>query len=128
MCAEHNKSNFIDTLCDMNSFETQSEQKKKRKLILHFYRELFKKEQVDLEVQDDVLDKVNSCLARESREKGHLSCTELAHAMKSMKSGKTPGEDGLTLEYYKAFVQQLLQLLTSLATRVLIAAVFLGSV
>lgn len=116
LCSSHRTGNYIEALKD-GTGQKISEEGGKRVLIENFYRDLFTKEQVDIGIQDSLLEKVRSCVTNESRDRceGPIGCDELAVAMRGMKTGKTPGEDGLTLEYFKTFGEHLLPVLSRLA-------------
>jgi len=82
-----------------------------------FYRNLFKLEDVDVEVQDVLLSKLSAVLSDESCNncEGRVRVEELEYAVKGMANGKTPGDDGLSLEFYKCFSELLLPVVCQLA-------------
>ena len=116
LCRGHGEGNAIDCLVDESSVEWKDECGK-RSVIEYFYRELFKLEHVDVDAQDVLLSKVSAVLSEESRNKceGAVNVGELEYAVRGMANGKTPGEDGMTLEFYKCFSKLLLPVLCELA-------------
>ena len=116
MCGGHGQGNFIDSLNDENGTEWKDENGK-RAVIEWFYRDLFKVENVEMDVQDVLLSRMSAVLSEEAvaRCEGSVRVEELELAMKGMANGKTPGEDGLSLEFYKCFSERLLPVLCKLA-------------
>ena len=70
-----------------------------------FYSSLFSAEAVDLSVQRDLLSKVSARLSSEQASlcEGYLSEAEVLAALNGMAKGKSPGSDGLPMEFYLAF-------------------------
>ncbi|MCP3926072.1 MAG: hypothetical protein GY714_26205, partial [Desulfobacterales bacterium] len=70
-----------------------------------FYTDLFKNEPTDTARQDELLSKVDSKLSDSEREgcEGQLTKNELFTALSKMKNNKTPGLDGIPVEFYKTF-------------------------
>ena len=64
-----------------------------------FYRKLFSRDPVDLQIQQDLLSKVNVSL----NDQDFDVCDEISHAVRGLSKGKTPGSDGLPLEFYVKF-------------------------
>ena len=70
-----------------------------------FYRELYSKEDVNETVQDDLISKVNTSLMDEEFIScvGPLTSNEISAALQGLSNDKTPGPDGLPLEFYAKF-------------------------
>lgn len=115
---EHGTSNEIDVLIDENGAE-DGEQRGKLGIIERFYKELYKEESTERSVQNELLTKIERGLESESCEKceGLISVGEMEKAVKGMSMGKTPGEDGLSLEFYKQFEDLLLPFLVKVANK-----------
>ena len=77
--------------------------------ILHtcreFYSSLYSVEPVDLSCQDWLLDQLDAILTAEDQNKceGDLTLGECYEALFQMSSGKSPGADGLPVEFYQRF-------------------------
>ncbi|KXJ07461.1 hypothetical protein AC249_AIPGENE26011 [Exaiptasia diaphana] len=91
----------------------RTEQDEMLDVVEGFYRDLFTKEEFDVGVQDDLLEKVERVLSDEERQscEGMLSVDELNGALVGMSLGKAPGEDGLPVEFYRCFSDLLLLVL-----------------
>lgn len=113
---EHEKKNRMDGLKDRNGVE-KSEQGDMLNVVEEFYGELFCKEDVDSDVQEALLAKVERCLEEEAsnRCEGFLNVAELEYACSAMSLGKAAGEDGLSLEFYRCFGDVLLPILCRVA-------------
>ena len=70
-----------------------------------FYRELYSAEPVDTASQDWLLDQLDKSLASEDQAKceGLLTLSECSEALSQMSTGKSPGADGLPVEFYQHF-------------------------
>jgi hypothetical protein len=70
-----------------------------------FYKNLFSKSVTDPGVQDLLLSKCHARLSPEERKdcEAALRLPELDLALSQMQSGKTPGLDGITADFYKQF-------------------------
>ena len=70
-----------------------------------FYSALFAEEEIDLDVQHELLSHVLSRLSDSDREscEGLLSLDEATQALNLSNRNKTPGSDGLTVEFYSNF-------------------------
>ena len=70
-----------------------------------FYKELFSEEDVDLDAQNWLLDQLSMSLDEEEQTscEGLLTAEECRKALNGMDTGKSPGIDGLTTEFYLAF-------------------------
>ena len=71
----------------------------------NFYKDLFSEEEVDLEAQDWLLSQLSMSLDEQEQAscEGLLSVEECCEALNGMGTGKSPGVDGLTSEFYLAF-------------------------
>ena len=71
----------------------------------NFYQDFFSEEEVDLEAQDWLLDQLSMCLDEQEQNscEGLLTVDECREALNGMDTGKSPGIDGLTAEFYLAF-------------------------
>ena len=80
-----------------------------------FYKNLYKKTSVKTEKECLDLGKYSNTLRLSPEEKGlcegKLTLQECWDALSSMKNGKSPGNDGLTKEFYTAFFGELRSLL-----------------
>ena len=67
-----------------------------------FYSELYAK---DDQVDFTLVNKKNIVISDATKKicEAKFSISEIRHAVKSMKNEKTPGEDGLPIEFYKIF-------------------------
>ena len=74
-----------------------------------FYRKLYSRDQVDLAIQRDFLAKIDVSLNNNDSTfcTNILSVDEISHAVRGLSQGKTPGSDGLPLEFYVKFWDQL---------------------
>ena len=70
-----------------------------------FYKDLFSEEEVDLEAQDWLLSQLSMSLDEQKQTscEGLLTVEECHEALNGMDTGKSPGVDGLTAEFYLAF-------------------------
>ena len=88
---------------------TQEGTENLKKTIWGFYSNLYKKEEENVENQNDLLEKVDKFLTAEEKfdlDK-ELSLLELETALKDMQKAKTPGSSGLTQEFMSFFWQDL---------------------
>lgn len=83
-----------------------------------FYRKLYSCEPVDPQIQRDFLSKVDVSLNDQEIMlcERALSADEISHAVRGLSRGKTPGSDGLPLEFYVKFWDQLCPILLQLYT------------
>ena len=70
-----------------------------------FYSELFTACEIDLSAQQDLLANISAHLPDEARDscEGLLSVGEVHTALEGMARNKSPGSDGLPMEFYSAF-------------------------
>ena len=76
-----------------------------RKEMNNFYQDLFTEEEVDMEAQNWLLDQLSMFLNDQEQTscEGLLTVEECREALNGMNTGKSPGIDGLTAEFYLAF-------------------------
>ena len=76
-----------------------------RKEMNNFYQDLFTEEEVDMEAQNWLLDQLSMSLNGEEQTSCErlLTVEEYREALNGMNTGKSPGIDGLTAEFYLAF-------------------------
>ena len=81
-----------------------------------FYRKLYSCEPVDPRIQRDFLSKVEVSLKDQEINDCEcaLSAEEISRAVRGLSQGKTPGSDGLPLEFYVKFWDQLCPILLQL--------------
>ena len=82
-----------------------SDSKDIRKEMNIFYQDLFSEEEVDLEAQDWLLDQLRMSLDEQEQASCEdlLTAEECRRALNRKDTGKSPGIDGLTAEFYLAF-------------------------
>ena len=70
-----------------------------------FYANLFSRDDIDLSIQRDLFSNLTLCLSDEDRDKceGLLSLAELSSGLSNMSKNKSPGPDGLSVEFYSQF-------------------------
>ena len=85
-----------------HSGELLSDSKDIRKEMNDFYQGLFSEEEVDLEAQDWLLDQLSMSLDEQEQAscEGLLTVEECREALNGMDTGKSPGIDGLTADFY----------------------------
>ena len=88
-----------------HSGELLSDSKDIRKDMNDFYQDIFYEEEVDLEAQDWLLDQLGMSLDEQEQASSEslLTVEECREALNGMDTGKSPGMDGLTAEFYVAF-------------------------
>ena len=81
-----------------------------------FYRELFKKEEVDEESSRQVIEKMEARLSDEDREgcEGEITKGEIGKAIDELGRNKSPGIDGIIGEFYIEFKEELVPVLDRL--------------
>ena len=90
------KSHSGEFLCDSKDI---------RKEMNDFYQKLFSEEEVDLEAQDWLLDQLSMSLNEQEQasSEGLPTVEECREALNGMDTGKSPGSNGLTAEFYMVF-------------------------
>ena len=74
-------------------------------ILVDFYKALFSKDSLNMQIETEIindLDLSSSDVEREQCE-GLLTKDELFAALKGLQTGKSPGSDGLPIEFYSAF-------------------------
>ncbi|XP_070771031.1 LOW QUALITY PROTEIN: uncharacterized protein [Enoplosus armatus] len=69
----------------------------------HFYRELYKEKHVKWDTMTEVLEVIDQAVNDSELLTQDFNILELNKCLKSFKAGKSPGEDGLPLEFYVTF-------------------------
>ena len=72
---------------------------------LAFYNSLYSQGQTDTQIQSDLLSKISTTLEEYDKElcEGEMTLEELTAAVNSLAKHKTPGADGIPLEFYIKF-------------------------
>ena len=96
--------NSFDTLLNSQGEETSS-QTDMESILVDFYKNLFSKDNLDLHVQQSLIDDLEFTLSDSERVscEGDITKDELFMALGGLQTGKSPGSDGLPTEFYKAF-------------------------
>ena len=107
-------SNHFTSLFDENGLEKNSRDDLE-KILTCFYQDLFMNDSLDLHVQSDIINALEFSLSDCEREmcEGLFTIDELFAALKGLQTGKTPGSDGLSTEFYLYFWEDLGALLLS---------------
>lgn len=84
--------------------------------VQEFYRELFRKEDIEDRDIEEVLKKMSARLTEGDREscEGEIGIGEIEAAIAGLGKNKSPGIDGLTGEFYRAFREELVPVLDRL--------------
>ena len=71
----------------------------------NFYTDLYTEEGVEEQAQETLLDKIKVKLTKEEAEicEGTVTYDEVTSALRQTQNDKSPGTDGITYEFYKAF-------------------------
>ena len=71
----------------------------------NFYNDLYTEEGVEETAQEILLDKIKVSLTKEEADvcEGTVTHVEVTSALKQTQNDKSPGTDGITYEFYKAF-------------------------
>ena len=74
-------------------------------VLVHFYKALFSKDSLNMQIQTQIIDDLDLSLSDLEREQceGLFTKDELSAALKGLQTGKSPGSDGLPVEFYSAF-------------------------
>ena len=85
----------------------------------HFYQELYRAEETDQSTQRVFLDGISKKLTRDAQLtcEGKVTTAELRNALHSMHNNKSPGNDGLTAEFYRTFWHKLAEPFTAVANQ-----------
>lgn len=72
-------------------------------VVEEFYEVLYKEKNIDEEIINEVLDLVEKTVKEEELLSKDFNRSEITECLKSFKRGKSPGADGLPLEFYETF-------------------------
>ncbi|KAK3754319.1 hypothetical protein QZH41_006121 [Actinostola sp. cb2023] len=102
------KTNTLDSVRDDNDQEVTDPTTIKT-VVTDFYTKLYKKEPIDLNEQDRLLQNMTQKLDKTESEQceGPFSIEEATTALQEDSNGKSPGKDGLPPEFYKRFWNKL---------------------
>jgi len=94
----------MSSIYDSSGAEVSS-QKEIEQAHVDFCSSLFPEEPIDLNFQDDLLSSLSCQLSshRSSLCEGAMTIDEISFAVKNMNTNKSPGPDGLTVEFYRKF-------------------------
>ena len=97
-------SNSFSCLFDENGIEKNSQQDLEN-ILTKFYQTLFTKDSLDMQIQTSIIDALDFSLTDHERElcEGLFTLEELLTALKGLQTGKTPGSDGLSTEFFLHF-------------------------
>ena len=101
-------SNSFASLFDENGIEKNSHDDLE-KILTHFYQNLFMNDSLDMQIQTDIINALEFSLSDYEREmcEGLFTIDELLAALKGLQTGKAPGSDGLSTEFYLHFWEDL---------------------
>ena len=108
------EKNSFDSVLDADGNEKTS-QSDIEGVFVDFYRDLFAKDDsIDMQIQTDLIDGLEYSLTDIERAscEGLFTKDELFSALKGLQTGKSPGSDGLSTEFYLAFWDDLGDFLT----------------
>lgn len=94
----------ISSVYDSTGIEVSS-QEEIEKAHIDFYTQLFSEEPIDAALQEDLLSSLSRKLTfdQASSCEGEITLDELTLAMKNINRNKSPGPDGLSVEFYARF-------------------------
>ena len=97
-------SNSFSSLFDKNGIE-KALQHDLENILTRFYQTLFTKDSLDMQIQTDIIDALEFSLTDYEREmcEGVFTLDELFAALKGLQTGKSPGSDGLSTEFFLHF-------------------------
>ena len=115
--------NSISSVFDANGTEVFARDEIARAHV-SFYSDLFSQESIDPVCKQLCFDSISSFLPPSLRDscEGPLTLDELTAALKSLSLGKSPGSDGLSVEFYLRFWDTLGPLLLSVANQCFVDA------
>ena len=98
------EKNQINSIFDKNDKEVTTKDEIEQ-AHLDFYTSLYSQEQTDPQIQADLLSEISTSLEEHDKElcEGELTLEELTAAVNSLAKHKTPGADGIPLEFYIKF-------------------------
>ena len=97
-------SNSFSSLFDENGIEKAS-QHDLENILTRYYQALFTKDSLYMQIQTDIIDALEFSLTDYEREmcEGVFTLDELFAALKGLQTGKSPGSDGLSTEFFLHF-------------------------
>ena len=100
--------NTFESLVNSQGQETSS-QGDMESILVDFYKDLYAKDNLNLQTQKSLIDDLELSLTDSEREscEGEFTKEELSAALGGLQTGKSPGSDGLPTEFYKAFWEDL---------------------
>ena len=109
-CREQQRAakNTFDSLLNSHGLET-SAQDEMEAILVDFYKVLYSRDSLDLQAQGSLIDDLEYSLSTSERDscEGDFTKEELFGALGGLQTGKAPGSDGLPTEFYKAFWEDL---------------------
>jgi len=96
--------NYVSSILDSNGSEV-SDRAELIRAHESFYANLFSREEIDLVTQEALLSNLSLRLSEEDRDRceGLLLLPEITTALGNMSKNKSPGPDGLSVEFYSKF-------------------------
>lgn len=91
----------------------KSSQSDLESILVDFYRRLFSKDSLDMQIQTELIDDLEFSLNDLEREQceGLFTKEDLFSALQGLQTGKSPGSDGLPTEFYLTFWDSLADVL-----------------
>ena len=101
---ERIEKNFVHSIYDSNGSEVVSREEIESAHV-QFYTSLFSSEPIDDNAQSTLLSEVHASLSQLDRDscEGNISLDELSKSLRTMNTGKAPGPDGLSVEFFIKF-------------------------
>lgn len=98
------QKSFMPSIYNSSGTEVFS-QKEIEQAHVDFYSSLFSEEPIDLNFQNDLLSSLSRQLSSDQASlcEGAITVDEISFAIKNMNTNKSPGPDGLTVEFYRKF-------------------------
>lgn len=98
------KKNHVSSIYDSSGVEVFSQEEIEQAHV-DFYSSLFSNEPIDFDSQDDLLSSLSRQLLphQSSLCEGAMTIDEISFAVKNMNTNKSPGPDGLSVEFYRKF-------------------------
>ena len=105
MEAKQAAKNTIPELAEAENAQTFSNTDSILKIVTDFYKDLYSKKKTYRSSQKQVLSLIKNKLTEEQKVRldAVITLEELQHALNDMKVGKSPGLDGVPIEFFKAF-------------------------
>ena len=104
-CLEHKRAekNIFESLFNESGEEKFSHDIEL--ILVDFYKALFSKDSLNMQIQNQIIDDLDLSLSDLEREQceGLFTKDELSATLKGLQTGKSPGSNGLPVEFYLAF-------------------------